>query len=61
MKKMNYYQYIGHRQTPRKCAECQKPAFQWRFTTDKLGNINKSSRTPICDAHGGDFPMEAAA
>jgi hypothetical protein len=59
MKKMSEYQYIGPRQTPRKCATCQQPANQFRFTTDKLGAINKSSRTPVCDSHGGDFPNEA--
>ena len=42
---------INSYQTPRKCCECQKPATMWKFTVDRFGAADKSSRTPVCEEH----------
>ena len=37
--------------TQRECAVCNKPATKFGFASDQLGQKNKSSRTPLCEAH----------
>lgn len=37
--------------TARKCSACQQPATQFGYASDVRGAKNKSSRTPLCEAH----------
>lgn len=42
---------IQDHSTPRKCADCQYPADFWYYEDDQRGNIDKSSRRPVCTLH----------
>ena len=40
--------------TQRECAVCNKPATKFGFASDRRGQKNKSSRTPLCEAHANE-------
>lgn len=57
-KKVFFIEKMGVQGSVRKCGDCidqyrygLTTATHWRFTANKEGGINRSSRRPVCEAH----------
>jgi hypothetical protein len=58
-KKAVFTEYLSMLGKQRRCADCidsyvgirGRMATLWRFTANKQGGINRSSRRPVCEAH----------
>ena len=52
MAKKLTYEPISDQSTVRSCTDCGHVASQWRYSSNLLGGVDKSSRQPVCVVHG---------